>query len=123
MNLSLRLKYFHLKDSEHCDWKWVEVWGWSAKVKVEGAPEQLHAEEGEDEDEEEEEEEEGHDGLHGGEQGDHKVPQGGPVSWDKGGEMYKNYAEICIPLIFLPGVIITHMFKTSSEFDAFSEQM
>ena len=61
----------HLKDSEHGNWERVEVWGRCAKVKVEGASEQLHAEQGEDEDEEEEEEEEGDDGLHGGEQGDH----------------------------------------------------
>ena len=81
----LKLSSVHLKDSEHGDWKRVKVWGGSAKVKVEGAPEELHPEQGEDEDEEEEEEEEGDDGLHGGEQGDDQVPQGGPVSWEKGG--------------------------------------
>ena len=69
-HLSFKLNFLHLKDSEHGNWKWVEVWGRGAKVKVEGASEQLHAEQGEDEDEEEEEEEEGDDGLHGRQQRD-----------------------------------------------------
>ena len=40
----------------------------------------LHAEQGKDENEEEEEEEQGEDGPHRAEQGDHQVPQRGPVS-------------------------------------------
>ena len=75
----------HLKDSEHGDRKGVKVGSWGAEVEVEGAPEQLHPEQGEDEDEEEEEEEEGDDGLHGSKQRDNKVSQGGPVSSGRGG--------------------------------------
>ena len=69
----------NLKDCQHGHRERVEVGGRSSELEVESASKELHAEEGEDEDEEEEEEEEGHDGLHGGEQGDHQVPQGRPI--------------------------------------------
>lgn len=43
------------------------------------ASKELHSQEGKDDDEEEEEEEQTDDGLHGTHQGDHQIPQGGPV--------------------------------------------
>jgi hypothetical protein len=48
-------------------------------VKVELAPKQLHAKQGEDDDEEKEEKQQGGDGLHGIEQRCHQIAQGCPV--------------------------------------------
>lgn len=48
-------------------------------VKVELAPKQLHAKQGEDDDKEKEEKQQGGDGLHGIEQGCHQIAQRCPV--------------------------------------------
>ena len=69
----------HLEHRQQRDNERVEVGVRSSVGEVEGAAEELHAEQREDEDEEEEQEEEGEDGAHGVEERDDEVPQRGPV--------------------------------------------
>ena len=61
----------------------VEVGRRPAFRKVEGASEDLHAEQREDEDEQEEKEQKGHDGRDGVHEGDHKISQARPVPANK----------------------------------------
>lgn len=52
-------------------------------IKVELAPKELHAEQGENDDEEEEQQQQGGDRLHGVEQGCHQVTKRCPVTVEK----------------------------------------
>lgn len=71
----------HLEDSEQGLGKVIECASFGhSLVKIELAPKQLHAEQGEDDDEEEEQQQEGGNRLHGVEQRSHEVTKRCPVT-------------------------------------------